>query len=191
MNAIIFHGTDCEPNDKWYWFAWLKRELEKRGIEVELPFMEKINRETVDETLAKIPEILSKINSDTILIGHSSGVPLILSILEKSDIKIRQAVLVAGYFEAATELLGKSPILQSEYDFAKIRENCKNFTLFNSTNDPWGCDDIEGKRLFEKLGGDTLIVRNDGHFGSSGKNQIYDEFPLLLKMLDLDGEVLL
>lgn len=30
-HAIIFHGTDCQPDD--FWYGWLKGELEKLGYD--------------------------------------------------------------------------------------------------------------------------------------------------------------
>ncbi len=35
-NVIIFHGTDCKPED--FWYSWLKNELEKAGYTVEVPY---------------------------------------------------------------------------------------------------------------------------------------------------------
>lgn len=53
-----------------------------------------------------------------------------------------------------------------------------------SDNDPWSCDDKQGKRMFDKLGG-TLIVRHDeGHMGSDSFNQPYKEFPLIIKLVE-------
>jgi hypothetical protein len=34
----------------------------------------------------------------------------------------------------------------------------------NSRHDPYGCDDGQGRAMFERLGG-TQVIRDDGHFG--------------------------
>ena len=98
------------------------------------------------------------LDKDTILVGHSAGAPLILALLEKSNQKIHKAVFVAGFSE---QLAGDPDlILQESYDWQKIKEHAHSFIIFNSDNDPWGCD--------------------DGHFGSITMNQPYKDFPELL-----------
>ncbi len=176
-NAIIFHGTECRPED--FWYMWLKQRLEENGYIAELPYFEDMNKIPIAEFL---PGIMTrfKLNADTILIGHSAGVPLILSILEHTDQKIAKAVLVAGFSEP---LAGdRDVILQDSYKWGKIRQQAAEFITINSDNDPWGCDDSQGRKIFEKLGG-TLIIRHDGHFGSHSQNQPYIEFPLLKTLI--------
>lgn len=71
-NAVIFHGTECKPED--FWYQWLKQELEQAGYEVDLPYYREINRLSITDFL---PGVLSKLRLDTntVLIGHSAGVP--------------------------------------------------------------------------------------------------------------------
>ncbi|MFI5271216.1 MAG: alpha/beta hydrolase, partial [Candidatus Saccharimonadales bacterium] len=54
--------------------------------------------------------------------------------------------------------------------------------FINSIDDPWGCDDKQGRILFDKLGG-TQIIRNDGHFGSGTYKQPYPTFDLLNRLI--------
>lgn len=174
--VIIFHGTDCSPDNKFYWYAWLKKELEAKGCEVETPYYPTINHEQIDMFL---PKVLAnhEFDSDTILVGHSAGAPLILSILENIHEKVAQSVLVAGFSEPlpGDEL---EPVLQNSYDWARIALHSEDFVFINSVNDPWGCDDKQGRILFDHLGG-TQIIRNEGHFGSEGQGIPYVEFPLV------------
>jgi hypothetical protein len=51
----------------------------------------------------------------------------------------------------------------------------------NSREDPYGCDDKQGRAMFERLGG-TQIVRDDGHFGDI--DQPYESFELLDRLID-------
>ncbi len=181
-NAIIFHGTDCKPKD--YWYEWLKAELEKAGHRVELPHYPDINHIPIEQFL---PNVLNNHNfdEDTVLIGHSAGGPLLLSILENIKVQIKQAILVAGY---SMRLPGeeKDPVLQKKYGWDTIKQNVKDIIFINSVNDPWGCDAKQGGVMFDKLGG-TQIIRNDGHFGSTAYNQPYPDF-LLLKALVIGAE---
>lgn len=44
-----------------------------------------------------------KFDSETVMVGHSAGCPLILSVLEKIEVKIKKAVLVAGLTTPSTK----------------------------------------------------------------------------------------
>ena len=179
MKAIIFHGTDCAPTD--YWYPWLAEQLEARGYTVEIPSYPDINHEAIDTFL---PKVLANhtFDENTVIIGHSAGAPLLLSILENSEVVMPQAVLVAGYARQRPADKERDPVVQESYDWEKIKQNVKDIVFINSVNDPWGCNDDEGRFMLEKLGG-TQIVRNDGHFGSTTYNQPYIEFELLNKVI--------
>ena len=120
----------------------------------------------------------AKISKDTVLIGHSSGCPLILSILQNSDVQIKQAILVAGFIDGSCDA-----ILQKKYNWEKIKRNVKDLVFINSDNDPWGCDDKQGLKMFYHLGGTLILRHGEGHMGSDKFNQPYKEFPLLLKLI--------
>lgn len=174
--AIIFHGTGGNPYIAWY--PWVAKQLETKGYIVERPFYPDINQEPITEFL---PKVLANhvFDESTILIGHSGGTPLILSILESIDIVINQAFLVAGY--STLPNTSEEPVLQAEYNWTKIKSQVKDIYFINSTNDPYGCDDKQGRAMFDKLGG-TQIILNDGHFGSP--EQEYNTFELLNKLID-------
>jgi uncharacterized protein len=184
MKAIIFHGTDCKPSD--YWYGWLGQQLEASGYAVEIPSYPNINHEPIETFL---PKVLAKhsFNDETVLVGHSAAGPLILSILEHIDGVIPKSVLVAGYSKRFPNE-AKDPVLQESYNWGKIKSHVKDIYFINSVNDPWGCDDKQGRIMFEHLGG-TQIIRNDGHFGSTRYNQPCPTFPLLKALiLEADGE---
>lgn len=136
--------------------------------------------ERLDEWLPYVLEN-GEYNNETVLIGHSSGCPLILSLLERLKHPIKQAILVAGFASSISN--EPKPILQEQYDWKKIRSNCLDFIFINSDNDPWGCDDKKGKEMQNHLGG-KLIIKHEGHFGSDKFKQPYKEFPLLIELID-------
>jgi len=47
--------------------------------------------------------------------------------------------------------------------------------FINSVNDPWGCNDKQGRKMFDNLGG-TLVVNNDGHMGSNKLISLIENF---------------
>jgi predicted alpha/beta hydrolase family esterase len=176
MHAIIFHATGGTPTD--FWYGWLADKLRARGYTVDVPNMPDINQEDISTFLPKIMQQV-EITPETVLIGHSAGATLILSIGEK--IPFKQGVLVSG-FSLPYDGVEKDPILQDTYSWKKIRSNCADFVFVNSANDPWGCDDKQGRVMFDELGG-TQIIRMEGHFGSHGAKQEFPEFPLLERLV--------
>lgn len=178
-NIIIFHGTSSTPNS--FWFPYLKTELEKKGYEVSVPFLPDSDHPDLKNWL---PTALKEnISENTVLIGHSAGAPLILSVLENINLKIKQAILVSGYARPKGEKKEPEAILQNSYNWQKIKSNVEDLIFINSDNDPWGCNDIEGKYILDKLGGTLIIKKGEGHMGSDSFNQPYKEFPLLVKLI--------
>lgn len=74
--------------------------------------------------------------------------------------------------------------MKSSYDWNKIKNNAKKYITINSDNDPWGCDDKEGRKIYEKVGGMQIVLHGEGHMGSDSFNQPYKEFPLLVKLIE-------
>jgi len=179
MKTILFHCTGGSPDS--FWYPYIKENLKQRGYEVSIPAFPNPNAPTLAGSL---PVALQEnYDEETILIGHSSGATLILSVLESINVRIQQAILVAGFFEPLEK--GKpEPMVQETYDWKKIQGNCTSFIFINSDNDPWGCDDTVGRALVDKLGGVFVLPKGQGHMGSTSFNQPYREFPLLLKLVD-------
>jgi predicted alpha/beta hydrolase family esterase len=123
--------------------------------------------------------------SETILIGHSAGCPLQLSVLENINVKIKQAILVAGFAKKLKGDKEKQKILQDSYDWQKIANNVDDLIFINSDNDPWTCDDTEGRYMLDQIGkGKLIVMKGEGHMGSDTFKQPYKEFPFLLKLID-------
>lgn len=173
--AIIFHGTGAHPGVVW--LPWLRERLTERGYAVEAPHYPGLNVEPIASFL---PKVLANhaFDADTVLVGHSGGAALLLAVLEHLDARVDQAVLVAGYCtQPNTE---DEPVLQDSYDWQAIRASARDLYFINSRNDPYGCDDVQGRAMFERLGG-TQIVRDDGHFGDV--DQPYASFELLDRLI--------
>ena len=95
-------------------------------------------------------------------------------------------MLVAGYGRPKGKEKRPELILKEKYDWKKIKRNARDFVFINSDNDPWGCDDQEGRYLFDRLGGTQIILQGEGHMGSDSFHQPYRDFPLLEKILELE-----
>ena len=179
-NAIILHGIGSTPND--FWFPYVKSGLEKKGYEVWVPQLPQPDNPDID---VYVPYILKQgvFTEETVIIGHSSGASIILSVLEKLEVRINQTILVSAFLTRG----GKRPAKavkpkEEDYDWKKIQANVEQFVIINSTNDPWGCDDTQGRKIFNRVGG-LLIVNNDGHMGSTYFKQPYKKFPMIVKLI--------
>src|SRR3989338_4621090 len=178
-NAILLHGTGSTPDS--FWFPAIRKVLEKNGYGVWAPQLPDAD---VPDIKTWLPFVLKggAFHASTVLIGHSAGCPLILSVLENINIKIEKAVLVAGYARPKGDL-DAEPILQNAYYWGKIKKNAKEIIFINSDNDQWGCDDKEGLYMWQNLGGTLILRSGEGHMGSDKFNQPYKEFPLLEKLV--------
>ncbi len=178
-NAVILHGSGETPES--FWFPYIKLELEKKGYIISIPQLP--NTDNPDLASWLPAAFKEAYNEETLLVGHSAGCPLILSVLEQLNVKIKQAILVAGFSTPLPD--GSTSILQDKYDWKKIGENVEDIILINSDNDPWGCDDKQGRNILDNLGKGTLIIqKGEGHMGSDTYNQPYKEFPFLVKLFD-------
>ena len=179
-NANLFHGTGCNANS--YWFPWLKRELERESFKVWAPNLPDTDNPIVENWL---PVALKGIYTpETVIVGHSAGGPLLLCILENIHVTINKAILVAGYAKQREGSDKPDAILQSSYNWGKIKKNVHEIYFINSDNDPWKCDDVQGRYMFDHLGGTQIILHGEGHMGSDTFKQPYKEFPLLVKLIE-------
>ena len=179
-NAIILHGIGSTPNN--FWFPYVKSELEKKGYEVWVPQLPQPDNPDID---VYVPYILKQgvFTEETVIIGHSSGASIILAVLEKLEVRIDQTILVSAFLTRGGKRPAKAVKPQEDdYYWKKIQANVEQFVIINSTNDPWGCDDTQGRKIFNRVGG-SLIVNNDGHMGSTYFKQPYKKFPMIVKLI--------
>lgn len=177
-NAIIIHGFGNSPSQ--FWYPYIKKHLEKNEYDVWVPRMPSVHHPTLKKWL---PFILKNgfFSDETILIGHSAGTPLILSILESISVTIKKAILVSGFMEPLPGCA--NDLLKEQYDWKKIRNHAGNILCLNSDNDPWGCNDKQGRKIAKASHGKFIFMRGEGHMGSAAFHQPYRKFPSLLKLI--------
>jgi uncharacterized protein len=177
-NAVILHGTGDKNTD--FWFPYVKEQLESKGFSVWLPQLPNAEKPNLQDWLSFVLE-QGEFTPETVLIGHSAGAQLILSILEKAPARIAQAILVSGYAESLRESADSEN--KPDLDWNKIKQNVEDIIFINSDNDPWGCDDTQGRIMLDKLGGTQVIRKGEGHMGSTTYEQPYKEFPLVVALV--------
>lgn len=186
-NALILHGAG--NNSKGNWFPWLKKQLETKGYKVWSPDFPNANVPIQKDWLNTIFSNKEWVfDEDSIIVGHSAGATSILRILERlpKGIRINKAILVAGpidkgkfpeFFQYKEDLTRKS------FNWDKIKNSSKNFYFIASDNDPYDCGDRHAKVMHEKLGGELIIKKGQGHFNLEA-SPLYKQFPLLLNLIN-------
>lgn len=178
-NVLILHGTDGHSQENW--FPWIKRELERESYKVwvpNLPRSEKPNILRYNDFI--FPKW--KFDSNSIIVGHSSGAVAALGLLQElpDNIVINKAFLVAGFignldWDALDELA------QFTLDWQKIKTKAKKFVLIHSDDDPYVPLE-HGKKLKKYLNGELIIVPGQKHF-SVNTDSKYTQFPELLEKI--------
>ena len=110
-NVFIFHGVGGFPEENW--FPWLKNKLEALGHRVFVPQFPTPENQSLESWLKVLKQYDDYLASDTVLVGHSLGVPFALNVIEQKLVKA--AFFVSGF-------IGKA---ENEFD-----EGMKTFAIF-------------------------------------------------------------
>jgi len=183
-NAFLLHGTGGSDKD-YFWFADTRKFLEEHGYSVWWPLLPHTEKPERRETEDFITDNWPDINEETIVIGHSSACPVVLDLLRWLKIEIKQAILVAGFYQSLGDDGYSDLMLPKDFDFEESAKHARQITLINSDNDPWGCDDKQARPVAEKLGAKFVPAKDQGHMGSGTYNQPYREFPMLKRLLEI------
>jgi predicted alpha/beta hydrolase family esterase len=177
-NAIILHAMEDGPENHWY--PWLKAQLEKRGYTVWVPQLPDTNNPQLAKQLPFVLEN-GEFSEETIIVGHSAGASLALAVLESLQVKVKQAILVAGF----SFYPGGDGIVKPAYDWEKIKAHVGEFVVVTSDNDPYGHDEVRGRVMLEMLAMDgsvQVLLKGQGHMSASNDLK-YKEFPFLLRLI--------
>lgn len=188
--VFIIHGWDGYPEEGW--FPWLKKELELRGFEVQVPAMPNAAEPRIDAWISHLAAVVGEPNENTFLVGHSIGCQAVLRYLSSIDKKIGGAVFIAGWFvlsdlETEEEKIIGKPWLETLINFEKIKENSPNFVVIFSKD-----DDVvpfeENKARFERdLSAKIIVEYGKGHF--SGGDGVTELPSALESVLEMSGQI--
>ena len=129
-NALILHGTLGSPKENW--FQWLKKELQRKEYKVWVPKLPKPEKPRVSRNVKYILKNEKwKFNSDSVLIGHSSGPATILGILNElpENVIVNKCIFVSAFTESDWE--PNAELFDYEYDLGKIKKKAKEFILIH------------------------------------------------------------
>lgn len=158
MKSFIIHGAYGHPEENW--FPWLKEKLEEQGHEVFVPKLPTPENQTLDQWMDVFSQY--QVDKKTIFIGHSFGVPFVLSLLER--FKVKACFLVAGFCTLPENQFKEvMRTFVKDFDYQKIKGNCKIFYVYHSDNDPYVALE-KGEELAEKIGAKFTLIKGAGHF---------------------------
>ena len=166
MKVVLMHGKNAKPNEGWY--AWLRKEVEKKGINFIAPELPNPEDPKLREWLSEIDK--TKPDENTILIGHSRGGLAILRWLERllKGKKIEKVILVATNSGSSEKRNltknNKSFFTKEGCDFEKIKSHCDNFVVIHSIDDPW-VPFTAGEENAKGLNAKFKIYEDKRHFG--------------------------
>jgi len=168
MKLILVHGTYGHSKENW--FPWLKKTLG----DIIIPDFPGADNPKLDEWKKEINKY--SIDENTILIGHSLGCPFILKLLEEKEVKA--CIFLAGFIGKLNLDIDKvnENIADKGFDFQRINENCKNFVMFISDNDPY-ISLIKSFELRNKISAKLILIKGAGHFNEKSG---YTEFSRIL-----------
>ncbi|MEK7166221.1 MAG: alpha/beta hydrolase [Patescibacteria group bacterium] len=189
-NLLILHGSYGNPHKNWYQYVGIKAQ--EKGYVVNIPQLHHIDELDLDKIFQFLLE-QNFINSETVIIGHSSGAAYILGILQRlpKDSVIQKAILVAGFVDAhlTKRLFQEVPqkhyfkLFPKRWNWRKIRQNCRKFIIIHSTNDPY-IQMRHAKTLQEKLDGKLVIIDGGQHFSVNSGGERFKKFPDILQYLE-------
>lgn len=167
--VFIVHRWDGSPDVDWY--PWLKKELEARKFQVEVPAMPNPEEPEIDEWVSHLRETVGEANKDTYFVGHSVGCQTILRYLEtlSEETKIGGVIMVAGWLNLIgvdkEEMMVARPWIETDIQWHRIIPLTNNFVSIFSDNDPYV--PIGDAKLFEEhLNARIVFESRKGHFTS-------------------------
>ena len=178
---FIIHGAYGNPKNNW--IPWLKQKLETEGYFVEVPKFPTPENQNITAWRDVWADYESKLNKDSVVIGHSIGATFSLDIVERAYTKIKGLVLISGFLQALdNKTFDKinATFYQDSFDFKIIRNNCQNISILHGDNDPY-VPISEAKNLGKLLKTNPIIIKNAGHFNVDAG---YTKFPELLNIIN-------
>lgn len=192
--VMILHGFGWHGRENRQ--GWLQDLLRSKGVEVIAPDLVNPMTATLEEHLAQLEEYKTRVDEDTIIVGHSLGFPLAMHFVLNNSLKINQLIGIAPAFDwnKSIDILPTfSERIKQEHiealkmycsysiDGSKLATFVKNITLSLSKNDPY-IPYEEAKSYFYKLLPEAKIItfEDKWHFNEAVG---LTEFPELLSRL--------
>ena len=168
-NCIIVHGSPSRdkrnddnyiPDNNKHWMPWLRKNLEEKGINVEIPLMPTPWNPDYNEWKKEFEKL--NINENSILIGHSAGGAFLVRWLGETNKKIKKLILISASKKSPDT--SERVIELCDFDVnPKLKELIDKTIVFTSDNEPEYRIE-NAKDYATELNGELIILNNKGHF---------------------------
>lgn len=179
--VYLIHCWEGSSEDNWY--PWLKEELEKKNIDVEVFDMPDSENPRIETWVKHLEENVKDIDEHTYFIGHSIGCQTIMRFLEKlhKHKRVGGCVFVAGWINLTKEAYEDeedkklmNPWMTNHIDFSRVLDHCDNFLAIFSKDDPYV--PLTDSEIFkDKLGAKIVITDGREHFTSEEEPIVLNE----------------
>ena len=185
--VFIVHGWDGTPEEGW--FPWLKRGLEAKGFEVQVPQLPDAGNPRIYNWVPALAKAVGTVDEQTYFVGHSMGCQTIARYFETlpTGQRVGGAVFVAGFFKHLKGLEDDPEVRETDkhwfetsIDLDKVKTHLPKSVAVFSDNDPYvPADNQEDFR--DKLGSEIVVGHAKGHFSGPSDNTV--QLPIVLKKL--------
>lgn len=163
-NYIVVHGSFGSSESNW--FPWLKNEIEKLNVKIDVPNMPiGVDNQNYFNWEKEFDKQL--IDEDTVIIAHSIAPIFVCKYLINKHIKVKKLIFVCGF----NNYIG----INEEYDrvnkpmfidnYKDIKNYCDNIVCYYSDNDPYVPFSIE-KKFAQDISNKQIMIPNGGHINS-------------------------
>ena len=192
-NALLLHSTNGTPSENW--LPWLTTKLEERGYAVwvpQLPLSDtpSIGRYTEFLLGKNAPQQDGSLgqwdfNSESLIIGHSSGAVAALGLLQAlpKDIQIDTTIMV-GAFKDTLGWDALKEMFEPPLEYPLIRKKARRKVFLHSTDDPY-CPMEHAGYLAVQTEAELVLTHKDKHFSIEAGGERFRELPLLLEILNI------
>ena len=177
-NYIILHGSFGSKDGNW--FPWLKHELEKKKLKVDVPqFPVGVGKQNYENWEKIMNELL--VNENTTIIAHSIAPIFVCKYLITNKIKVKKLIFVCGFnnylgIDSDFDAVNKPMFIDN---FKDVKKYCNNIICYYSDNDPYVPFDKE-KDFADNVSNKQIIIKNGGHINSETG---YNEFNEILRSI--------
>ena len=170
------------------WFPWFKNQVDSEDTLCIIPQYPIDKDRHFYDYWKKVLDVYNGfkyINSNTIIIGHSSGCAFTIKYLIENNIKVDKLILVSGFnnYYSSDENdfhnTVNSTFYVSNEEISNIKELCNEIICIYGDDDPFIPQKVFSN-LSTKLDAKSIIIHKGGHLN---KDAGYDKFEEILKFI--------
>lgn len=181
-NYLLVHGSFGNPFVNW--FPYLRKEIEKRNLEVYTPdFPTGVGYQNYNNwsKLLKCYLDLGILNENTTIFAHSIAPVFICKFLIENKVNVKRLVFVCGFNNYLGINEDYDTVNESMYlnNLEDIKNFCNDIICYYSENDSYVRYEAE-KEFADTIATNQIIIKDGGHLNSESG---YVEFDDLVKYI--------